>query len=147
MLRVLNILSDLYCGASVSEQMPATFETYVDGPPPFLDPSGEAYTRALLRLPNFSKGYAPHDHFAKWKEYTDNTELVNILFSKKQIGIILRRANATLPANAERVFTADVIPAYVFTVLNRAYGSPKFNRILTVLGVRFQSLLLYRNNY
>jgi len=71
MLRVLNILSDLYCGASVSEQMPATFETYFDRPPPYLDPAGEAYSRALSRLPNFSMGYAPHALSAKWKEYAE----------------------------------------------------------------------------
>ncbi len=70
----------------------------------------------------------------KWMQSMQDTDRVDLFFTKEQMDVLVRRANASLPAKAGRVTTATVLPAYLFTVLNRVYGQPKFNRVLSVLG-------------
>jgi len=139
LFRVLNILNDLYCGASVSDQVPVSYENYFGPSPPYLDPAGEMYARALAKTSILAKGYEPQTHMNKWMQSMQDTDRVDLFFTKEQMDVLVRRANASLPAKAGRVTTATVLPAYLFTVLNRLYGQPKFNRVLSVLGVRGQS--------
>ncbi len=129
LFRVLNLLNDLYCGASVTDQVPVSFENYVGPSPPYLDPTGDAYARALARTPILAKGYEPETHLNKWMQSMEGTDRVDLFFTKEQMDVLVRRANARLPANAKCVSTASVLPAYLYTVLNRVYGLPKFNRV------------------
>ncbi len=137
LFRVLTILNDLYCGASVSDQVPVSYENYFGPSPPYLDPAGETYARALAKTSILAKGYEPQTHMNKWMQSMQDTDRVDLFFTKEQMDVLVRRANASLPAKAGRVTTATVLPAYLFTVLNRVYGQPKFNRVLSVLCVRF----------
>ncbi|KLO13161.1 hypothetical protein SCHPADRAFT_380582 [Schizopora paradoxa] len=139
LFRVLNMLNDLYCGAKLTSQKPVSFENYLGPPPPYLDPTGDAYARALERTPILKKGYDPETHLNKWMQSMLDTDRVDLYFTKDQMEILVQRANALLPAGTAHVKAASVLPAYLFTVLNRAYGRPKFNRALSVLGVRGQS--------
>ncbi|KLO09438.1 hypothetical protein SCHPADRAFT_907771 [Schizopora paradoxa] len=138
LFNVLHMLSDIYCGANVSDLAPraVTYENYLGNPPPYLDPSGDAYKRALARTPILEKGYEPDAHLNKWMQSMADTDRVDLFFTKEQMDVLVRRANAKLPAKSGRVTTATVLPAYMFTVLNRVYGKPRFNRVLSVLGVR-----------
>ncbi|KLO13166.1 hypothetical protein SCHPADRAFT_928746 [Schizopora paradoxa] len=139
LFRVLNLLNDLYCGASVSDLVPVNYENYFSCSPPYLEPEGETYARVMAKMPILEKGYDSQVLLNKWLNSMEGTDRVDLFFTKEHMDLLLRRANVNSPTKGKRLTTASVLPAYLFTVLNRVYGRPKFNRFLSVLGIRGQS--------
>lgn len=144
LFRVLNMLNDLYCGANLADMTPVNYESYFSPPPPYLEPGGEAYKRAMSKMPFLEQGHTGQVILEKWLKALADTDRVDLFFTKEHMDVLSRRANAGRPKDAKPLSTGTVLPAYLFTVFNRVYGKPRFNRVLSVLGV---SLQFFFNKY